>query len=253
MEGPSLLLAAEQLAVFRGKTINVVSGNSKIGIDRLQGKKVEDIFSWGKHLVFQFDTFALRVHFMLFGTYEAVVEGKAVTGDYRRAREPRLFLQFGNGEISLFNCSLKYIETAEARATYDFSRDILSDQWDAEQAYQSVKEQPKEEIADVLLDQEIFAGVGNIIKNEVLFLTKTNPRITVSSLSDEKIKEIIQTARTFSWQFYEWRKVFQLRAHLVIYQKGTCPVCGSKVTREKTGKRARWSYFCPACQSFPQS
>jgi endonuclease-8 len=253
MEGPSLLLASEQLAVFRGKTIQVVSGNSKIGIERLQGKKVLDIFSWGKHLVFQFDAFALRVHFMLFGTFEAMVEGKSVTGDYRRAKEPRLFLQFPNGTVSLFNCSLKFIESAEAKFEYDFSVDVLSPAWDDHQALRSVQKHPQEEVADILLDQEIFAGVGNIIKNEVLFLTKTNPKATVSSLSDEKLKEIIQTAQTFSWQFYEWRKVFQLRAHLVIYQKGTCPVCGGKVIREKTGKRARWSYFCPVCQRLPQS
>lgn len=253
MEGPSLLLAAEQLIVFRGKKVRVVSGNSKIGIDRLQDEKVEDIFSWGKHLVFQFDTFALRVHFMLFGTYEAVVQGKAVTGDYKRAREPRLFLQFANGEISLFNCSLKYLETAEAKATYDFSRDILSDKWNAAQAFQSVKEHSQEEIADVLLDQEIFAGVGNIIKNEVLSLTRTNPKTKVQELSDDKLRESIKAAQSYSWQFYEWRKIFQLRAHLLVHRKTTCPHCGSKLIREKTGKRARWSYYCPACQPLLQS
>ena len=47
--------------------------------------RVQDIFAWGKHLVFQFDTFALRVHFMLWGTFAATVQGQSVTGDYRRS------------------------------------------------------------------------------------------------------------------------------------------------------------------------
>jgi endonuclease-8 len=49
-------------------------------------------------------------------------------------------------------------------------------------------------------------------------------------------------------QFYAWRKEFQLRANLRMYQKGTCPRCGGKAVRKKTGKRERWSYWCPHCQ-----
>lgn len=96
MEGPSLLIAAEQLISFNVKKVNVVSGNTKIGKERLLGKEVLDVFSWGKHLVLQFDDFALRVHFMLFGTYEAVIEGVSVTGDYKRTKEPRLQLEFSH-------------------------------------------------------------------------------------------------------------------------------------------------------------
>src|SRR5712672_1336413 len=99
MEGPSIHLAAEQLRPFVGKRITSVSGNSRIGIDRLRGKQVKGIFAWGKHLVFQFETFALRVHFMLWGTFAATVQGVSVTGDYRRSGPPRLILDFPNGEI----------------------------------------------------------------------------------------------------------------------------------------------------------
>lgn len=117
MEGPSLYLAKQQLTPFIGKKINSLSGNTKIGKERLAEKVVEDIFSWGKHLVFQFDDFALRVHFMLFGTFEAVVEGESVTGDYKRTKEPRLELSFDNGDIKMFNCSLKYIEQKKCKRT----------------------------------------------------------------------------------------------------------------------------------------
>lgn len=147
MEGPSLYLAASQLQPFAGQQIRSVSGNSRIGIDRLAGKTLLEIFSWEKHLVFQFDAFALRVHFMLWGPFAA--------------RKVRAF--------------------------------------------------PREEIADVLLDQDIFTGVGNIIKNEVLFRTRTSPFARVKTIPPRKLRAIVADARTFSFRFLELRKVFALR------------------------------------------
>lgn len=65
MEGPSLFLAKQQLKPFINKIILEVSGNTKIGKERLLNLKVKDIFSWGKHLVFQFEDFGIRVHFFV--------------------------------------------------------------------------------------------------------------------------------------------------------------------------------------------
>src|SRR3954469_20139797 len=126
MEGPSIHLAAEQLRPFAGRKIARVTGNSRIGIERFRGKTVRDIFAWGKHLVFQFDTFALRVHFMLWGTFAATVKGTSVTGDYRRSGPPRLVLAFPNGEITIWSASVKFVERPDARREYDFTADIMS-------------------------------------------------------------------------------------------------------------------------------
>jgi endonuclease-8 len=248
MEGPSLYLAAEQLQPFTGKKILRVEGNTTIGKERLKFEKVKEIFSWGKHLIFQFEDFALKVHFLLYGSFEALVNKVQVTGDYKRTRTPRLVLTFRNGQIKMFNCSVKFIEDADFKASYDFRADTMSSEWDEKLALKKIKEFPKEEIADVLLDQDIFAGVGNIIKNEILFLTKTNPKKKVKVIDVKKRKEIIKEAQSFSHQFYEWRKIFQLKKHLVIYRKSVCPLCGTKVVREKTGKRQRWSFYCPKHQ-----
>lgn len=252
MEGPSLFLAAEQLQPFSGKKILRVSGNSKIGIERLKGQKVLEIFSWGKHLILQFDDFALKTHFLLYGSFEADVNKVTVTGDYRRTKTPRLVLSFRNGEIRMFNCSVKFIENKNFKTSYDFRSDIMSSQWSNDLALKKIREFPDEEIGDVLLDQDIFGGVGNIIKNEVLFLCKINPKKTIRAITNPKRKQIIGTSQAFSRQFYEWRKIFQLKKHLLIYRKSTCPVCGSKVIREKTGKRKRWSFYCPKHQPLPK-
>jgi endonuclease VIII len=245
MEGPSLVIAAEEMQAFCGKRVSVVRGNSKIGIERFKGQVVRDVFSWGKHLVWQFDGFALRVHFMLFGSYRADIAGVEHEGDYRKPKEmmPRLSMTFENGEVCLYQCSLKLIE-GEAKSTYDFTLDTMREEFDEEKAVQLVMRYPKEGIGDVLLDQDIFAGVGNIIRNEVLYLQKVQPEVLVENLSAKKVTEIVKETRAYVHKFYEWRKKFELKKHYMVYKQGVCKGCGEKVTRRKTGKRERMGYWC---------
>lgn len=121
MEGPSLLLASEQLQPLVHHKVKKVSGNTKIDKERLLKKEVLSIFSHGKYLYFQFELFALRVHFMLFGSFEATINKTKVTGDYpRRERPIRLGLEFKIGEILMYNCSLRFIEEANAIEKCDF-------------------------------------------------------------------------------------------------------------------------------------
>src|SRR5690606_40452437 len=119
---------------------------------------------------------------------------------------------------------------------------------DPEKAIKVLGNNLDEEIADVLLDQDIFAGVGNIIKNEVLGLAGVKPMTKVRELPIKKRREIVALARSFSRQFYRWRKIFLLRKNLRIHRKHKCPVCRKKLQRAKTGKRKRWSYWCERCQ-----
>jgi endonuclease-8 len=248
VEGPSLYLAVEQLRPFVGRRVTRVGGNSTIGIARLRRQRVDDIFAWGKHLVFQFGTFALRVHFLLWGTFAATVNGVSVTGDYRRTGPPRLVLRFANGEITIWSASLKYIDSPDAKDEYDFTSDVMSDAWDARAAMRKVRRHPGAQIADVLLDQSIFAGVGNIIKNEVLFRTRTNPFTIVRDLSSRRLRAITDDARAFSFRFLELRRRFALRKNLEVYGKSMCMRCGGKIVRRVHGTRHRRSFVCTVCQ-----
>ncbi len=68
-EGPSIVILKEALQEFKGKKIISVTGNSKQDIQRIAGKKVIDLKSWGKHFLVCFQNFSIRIHFMLFGSY----------------------------------------------------------------------------------------------------------------------------------------------------------------------------------------
>jgi endonuclease-8 len=253
MEGPSLRLAEQHLKPFIGKRVLTVSGNSTLDQARLRRVVVRDIFAWGKHLVIQFDRFALRTHFLMFGTYEADVRGVTVTGDYARARLPRLALTFANGELRMFTCSVKFLEERKAKSTYDLSIDIMGRAWDKAKAMEQLNAHKAEQIADVLLDQTVFAGVGNIIKNEVLSLERINPMTVTGRLSPAQRRALIERTRKFSFQFLRWRKVFALRKNLRIHRQHNCPHCGGPVQRGKTGERQRGSYYCPKCQPLIRS
>jgi endonuclease VIII len=99
------------------------------------------------------------------------------------------------------------------------------------------------------LDQEIFAGVGNIIKNEVLFRISVHPETQVGALPPRKLTELINEAREYSFDFYRWKKAFELKKHWLIYTKRTCPRCKIPVLKRHTGKNPRRSFFCENCQT----
>lgn len=249
MEGPSIFLAAEQLMPFVGKKILSLSGNTKIGKERLLNEKILAIFPYKKYLFFQFKEFALRTHFLMYGSFEATINGIMVTGEHRKKiRAPRLALQFKNGHLELYNCSVHFIESSNAAKLCDFTMDIMSKTWDDRLTYTRVKKYRLEEIADVLLDQEIFGGVGNIIKNEVLLKAHVSPERAIGSISAMKLKEIIDICREYVFNFYEWRKKFELKNHYQVYRQSFCKQCGNKVIRKKTGLRGRISFICTHCQ-----
>jgi len=77
--------------------------------------------------------------------------------------------------------------------------DVMNDKWDPRKARIKLKELPDMLVCDALLNQEIFAGVGNIIKNEVLFRIRVHPESKVGALPSRKLGEMIKEARNYSF------------------------------------------------------
>lgn len=99
-------------------------------------------------------------------------------------------------------------------------------------------------VCDALLDQDIFAGVGNIIKNEVLFRIGVHPESLVGALSDYKLNKLIKEARNYSFDFLNWKRAYVLKKNWQVHTKQTCPKCSGKLTRKNTGFRNRRSFYC---------
>jgi len=237
-EGPSIVILREAAAKFRGKTVRRALGNSSLDLTRMEGRRVIALRSWGKHFLIEFSGFSLRVHMLMFGSYRI---------DERKPSPPRVSLQFDNGELNIYASSLKYIE-GKLDETYDWRTDVMNDAWDPRLARRRLKQQPDTLICDALLDQELFAGVGNIIKNEVLFRQRVHPESTVGALPPRILGRVIADARAYSFLFLEWKRAFELKKHWQIHTKRTCPTCGGPVSKTYPGKSRRRTFFCPNCQ-----
>src|SRR6476619_7605504 len=101
-EGPSMVILKEAVQEFKGKKVLEVEGNTKaFDKDILLNQAIIDFKTWGKHFLICFKGFTVRIHFLLFGKY--------LINETKDAK-PRMSLQFNNGEINFYTCSIKFIE-----------------------------------------------------------------------------------------------------------------------------------------------
>ena len=239
-EGPSIVILREEAAKFAGRVVRKVSGNSRQDIQRMQGLEVRAICSWGKHFLVAFDGFTLRTHFMLFGRFRV--------DDPKEGGTPRLTLEFDNGRLDLYACSVQFLE-GDVDELYDWRLDVMADAWDPARARKRLRESPHVIAADALLDQEWFAGVGNIIKNEVLWRIKVHPESEVGALPARKQGELVKQAREYSFDFLAWKKAFVLKKHYQVHTKTHCPRDGTRLSyRKELGRARRRAFFCETCQ-----
>jgi endonuclease-8 len=238
-EGPSIVLLKEEVKQFTGKKIIAVSGNTKIDQSALLNKKLLEFKSWGKHFLICFKELTLRVHFLMWGSYRI--------NDKKPDRPIRLNLTFKKGEINFYSCSLKYLE-GDINQYYDWSADVMSDDWNPRKARKKLKASPDSLACDALLEQSIFAGVGNIIKNEVLYRIRVHPESLVNKLPAVKLSAMIKEARHYSFQFLEWKRKYELKKHWLAHTKKICLRCNLPIIRKMTGIKNRRSFFCTNCQ-----
>ncbi|HVF35840.1 MAG TPA: DNA-formamidopyrimidine glycosylase family protein, partial [Candidatus Saccharimonadia bacterium] len=227
------------VAKFARRRVLAVEGNTRLDAQRLVGKTVRAFRSHGKHFLVELPGFALRVHFLLWGTYRI---------DERKPDKPiRLGLRFTNGELNLYSCSLRILEGA-LDEHYDWRSDVLADAWSPALARRKLKAMPDTHACDALLDQNVFAGVGNIIKNEVLVRIRVHPLSTIGALPPRKLGELIREARKYSFDFLRWKRAYVLRKHWLAHRKRTCPRCEVPLALAHLGRTARRAFYCESCQ-----
>ena len=237
-EGPSIVILREEVAHFAGHTILRAEGNAKIDMQRLPGQCVRSIRSFGKQTLIELPGVAIRVHLLMFGSYRI---------DERKDTAPRLSLGFDNGELNFYSCSVRLLE-GDLDELYDWRSDVMSDQWDPALARARLRKMPDTLVCDALLDQNLFAGVGNIIKNEVLYRIRVHPLSTVGALSPRKLGELVTQARLYSFEFLVWKRAFVLRKHWLVHNRGSCPRHDIPLVRAYLGKTNRRSFYCELCQ-----
>ena len=145
--------------------------------------------------------------------------------------------------------------------------DVLSEDFEAAEALQRIRDRGTDAIADVLLNQRVLAGLGNVYKSEILFICRLNPFLRVRDLSDAHLATIVETARrVLSANVSEGRALMTTyvglrrttgrgdpKERLWVYGRARLPCrrCGTAIRARKQGTDARLTYWCPKCQPIP--
>ncbi|KPE53197.1 DNA-formamidopyrimidine glycosylase family protein [Chryseobacterium indologenes] len=235
-EGPSILIMKESLQHFTGKTVTEASGNAQFDKNPLIGQTLLEIRTFGKQTYLIFGEHAIRIHLLMFGSY-------SIDEQTKPDQSLRLSLHFRSESMYFYTCSVKLVDS-EFLSSIDWEADVMSEQWNPEKAELKLKAKPEMMVCDALMNQDIFSGVGNIIKNEVLFRIGIQPESLVGKLPAKKQKELIAEARNYSFDFLKWKKEFVLKKHWLVHTKTICPKCGLKLIKKQTGLGKRRSFYC---------
>jgi endonuclease-8 len=233
----------------------------------ITGRRVERVESAGKHLLMHFsgDTI-LRTHMRMSGSWHIYRPGERWQ---RPAFDMRILVATANFVAVAFNVTVAEFETTRTlaidSAVAKLGPDLLSPAFDAEEAMARLRAHADEPINEVLLNQQVMAGVGNVFKSEVLFVCRVNPFAPVSALDDATLKTIVETARTLLRAnvaemspnaivtYHGFRNTTRRggpEAGLWVYGRARqpCRRCGTPIAIGKAGQGARLTYWCPACQ-----
>uniref|UniRef100_G3TR02 Endonuclease 8-like 2 n=1 Tax=Loxodonta africana TaxID=9785 RepID=G3TR02_LOXAF len=189
----------------------------------------------------------LHVSFGLFGSIWANEFSRAKKANKRgdwRDPVPRLVLNFGGGGfLAFYNCQMSWSSSSVVTP----NSDILSEKFHRGQALEALGQaQP---VCYILLDQRYFSGLGNIIKNEVLYRAGIHPLSLGSLLSPSSLESLVDHVVEFSTNWLQ-DKFQDKRQHTQIYQKEQCPV-GHQIMKDMFGPPGgfqRLTWWCPQCQ-----
>ncbi|NXG26824.1 NEIL3 Endonuclease, partial [Dromaius novaehollandiae] len=225
----------------------VVSEERISGHNFLTGHVYRGVETLGKELFMYFGQTALRVHFGMNGSM-------CINHDESEDRNgalPVLKIQLTEDTVCFFEATVEYRNAAESEQKVRLmeSLDVCSPKFSCLRAESEIKQQKTRMLCDVLLDQAVLPGVGNIIKNEALFDSGLHPAVKVCQLTDEHIRHLVKMTRDFALLFYKCRKTGSpLYKHYKVYKRPTCGQCNGKITVCRLGENKRMTYFCYQCQ-----
>ena len=141
----------------------------------------------------------------------------------------------------------------------DLGPDPLSARFGGAHLYASTRASERR-IRDLLLDQQVVAGLGNIYANEILFRTGIRPttrawRLTrrqVAAIAAATPKLLRDAIRWCGTSFSDYRdaddKRGEFQNHLRVYDRDgdKCRVCLQVIKRVAIGNRS--AFYCPTCQ-----
>jgi endonuclease-8 len=250
---------------FGGRRVRVSSPQGRFAKEarRLDGRRFERADAYGKHLFLYWSGgLVVHVHLGMAGWF------------YRYPRSvptPRPTVRM---RLSVRGVASDLIGPPTCELIPEFARrallarlgpDPLRRDFDPELARAALEKRPRRTIGDALLDQRVLAGVGNIYRNEALFLARIHPLRQSGSVTGEEWESLWRTIRKLMRRGVtqaETRTVARAEpAHplagrgpddaFYVYQQEVCRRCGLPI--DEFPLSARRMFACPGCQPRPRN
>ena len=270
-EGDTIYRAAAAMhRALAGRVVtrfeSVYPAVTRIAEDRpVVGRTIESVSARGKHLLITFSGgLVLRTHMRMNGSWHLY---KAGVRWQRPARDMRVLVAADGVEAVGFNVPVAELLTARDLARHAqlsaLGPDLLDPVFDPAEAARRMRASQRAAIGDVLLNQRVLAGIGNVFKSEILFLAGLDPFTPVAALSDSDIERLVGIAREqlaanvmtrsqtlSSATGRTTTRSLDPNKRLWVYGRGgkPCYRCGGPIEARKTGLDARLTYWCPRCQ-----
>lgn len=231
-EGPSILHLKNKLLPFKGKIVKQAGGYGPMPTAWINRKKLTDILTWGKHLLLVFPNGTVKIHLGLFGEV-LINERKKVNRSF--------YLEFAKGEINGYVIKAQKLKNSPEEV-YDWRVDILNKDFDPKYVKTLLKNEADKTIDDVLMDQQIFSGVGNKIRNEALYRAGIHPLSVTGKIPAAKITILIKEVVKYAKLFYKELETSGVNKSFAVYQQKHA-ADGSEVTMKILPKSKRKIFF----------
>jgi endonuclease-8 len=277
-EGDTIFRTAQTLrGALAGQQVTRVATTvgqvRQLGVERLVGQQVREVEPRGKHLLMWFapSDLALHTHMRMAGSWHLYRSGE-------RWRKPRHQARFeievrarasvsepAGGDLSGWVAVCFNAPTVELLSAHQVTRhrvlaalgpDALDDQPDLHQARRRLDERADWPIGEALLDQRVLAGVGNVYRNEVLFIHRLDPWRLVADIDSDTRDAVLATAAGLLRANVDSGRVRRVTTDastagdLYVHgrHKRPCPRCQRPIAMARQGDLGRLTYWCRACQ-----
>jgi endonuclease VIII len=245
---------------------SVLPALNRIDADHpIAGRTIESVASRGKHLLMTFSgDLVLHTHMRMNGSWHLYRPGERWQ---RPARDMRIVVATAEIVAVGFNIPLAEFLSARDVARHPqltaLGPDLTDPRLDRHELLRRIRAAGAEPIGDVLLNQRVLSGIGNVLKSEILFVSGINPFTRVSDLGDDELERLIGVAqRLMAMNIGEGARTMNAATgrrtrdsldpgqKLWVYSRGgkPCRKCGARIEAKKTGLDARLTYWCPRCQ-----
>ena len=270
-EGPEVRRAADRIerSIATKPLKNVEVHVDVLNNAQLKGATLTQVQTYGKGFVLCFDRgFCIYVHLQLYGVWKT---GKN-TSKRNSSRTLRFLLQTDTHYAALYSATDISLLTPSDVPNHPYIQklgpDILSSTYKASHISRRLgsKTFSRRALGGVLLDQKAFAGIGNYLRSEILFVSGIHPNRKVGSLNKVERRKLASAIHNITHRSYQsggvstsidyvraakkkgWTRR-QYRHYVFARASRPCPTCGVRI--QKVQCAGRRLYLCTTCQPDP--